>query len=189
MSPTITRYPKELILKDHREIIMKPFEEGDKEKLLEFYKNLPVSQRWFLKEDPSDISVIKKWIDNQNKGKAFSLIAFYEERIVAHGTMLQRLFGGRRHVGRLKIMVAPDFRQIQLGTWMVFDLLRRGMEMGIEKVRADFVVGIDDSAIEAFKKLDFMEEAVLKDYVRDEIGNYYNYKIMIKNLHRELSDF
>ena len=72
---------------------------------------------------------------------------------------------------------------------MVFDLLRRGMEMGLEKIRADFVVGLEDSAIEAFKKLDFMEEAVLKDYVKDENGNYYNYKIMIKQLHKELSDF
>ncbi|RPJ16238.1 MAG: GNAT family N-acetyltransferase [Desulfobacteraceae bacterium] len=187
--PQSTRYPKELILKDHREIIMKPFEEMDKERLLEFYKNLPVSQKWFLKEDPSDISVIKKWIDSQNDGKAFSLAAFYEDRIVAHGTILQRLFGGRRHVGRLRIMVASDFRQIQLGTWMVFDLLRRGMEMGIEKIRADFVVGIDDPVIEAFKKLDFIEEAVLRDYVKDEKGNYYNYKIMIKQLHKELSDF
>ena len=53
--PQSTRYPKELILKDHREIIMKPFEESDQDKLLEFYKNLPVSLRWFLKEDPSDI--------------------------------------------------------------------------------------------------------------------------------------
>ncbi len=187
--PQSTRYPKELILKDHREIFMKPFEESDQDKLLEFYKNLPVSYRWFLKEDPSDIYVIKKWINNQKEGKAFSLAAFYEDRIVAHGTMLQRHFGGRRHVGRLGITVAPDFRQIQLGTWMAFDLLRRGMEMGIEKIRADFVVGIDDLAIEAFKKLDFIEEAVLRDYVKDEKGNYHNYKIMVKQLHKELSDF
>ena len=187
--PQSTRYPKELILKDHREIIIKPFEESDQDKLLEFYKILPIQLRWFLKEDPSDICVIKKWIDNQKDGKAFSLIAYYEDRIVAHGTILQRLFGGRRHVGRLRIMVASDFRQLQLGTWIVFDLLRRGMEMGIEKIRADFVVGIEDSTIEAFKKLDFMEESVLRDYIKDENGNYHNYKIMIKQLHKELSDF
>jgi ribosomal protein S18 acetylase RimI-like enzyme len=187
--PQSTRYPKEVILKDHREIIMRPFEEGDQYKLLEFYKNLPVPLRWFLKEDPSDIAVIKKWLDNQQEGKAFSLVAFYEDRIVAHGTILQRLFGGRRHVGRLRVMVTTDFRQLQLGTWMVFDLVRRGMEMGLDKIRADFVVGLEDSAIEAFRKLDFIEEAVLKDYVMDEKGNYYNYKIMIKQLHKGLGDF
>ncbi len=37
MPPTITRYPKEVILKDHREAILKPFEAGDKDKLAEFY--------------------------------------------------------------------------------------------------------------------------------------------------------
>ena len=189
MPPTITRYPKEVILKDRREAILRSFEAGDKDKLAEFYGSLQLSLRWFLKEDPCDLSVIKKWIDNQAEGKAFSLIAVYDDRIVAHGTLLQRPYGGRRHVGRLRVMVASDFRNLQLGTWMVFDLIRRGMEMGLEKIRADFVIGLEDSAIEAFKKIDFIKEAVLKDYIRDQEGKYYDYQIMIKQLHKELSDF
>lgn len=64
MPRTITRYPKEVILKDHREVFLRPFEAGDIEKLAEFYISLQLSLRWFLKEDPCDLSVIKKWIDN-----------------------------------------------------------------------------------------------------------------------------
>lgn len=86
-------------------------------------------------------------------------------------------------------MVASDFRNLQLGTWMVFDLIRRGMEMGLEKIRADFVIRLEDSAIEVFKKIDFIEEAVLRDYIQDQQGKYYDYQIMIKQLHKELSDF
>jgi phage tail tube protein FII len=63
------------------------------------------------------------------------------------------------------------------------------MEMGLEKIRADFVIGLEDSAIEAFKKIDFIEEAVLRDYLQDQQGKYYDYQIMIKQLHKELSDF
>ena len=189
MPPTITRYPKEVILKNHREAILRPLEGVDSEKLAEFYRSLHISFRWFLKEDPCDVCVIKKWIDNQKEGKAFSLIAVYDDRIVAHGTLLQRPYGGRRHVGRIRVMVANDFRNQQLGTWIVFDLVRRGMEMGLEKIRADFVIGLEDSAIEAFKKIDFTEEAVLKDYIQDQRGKYYDYQIMIKQLHKELSDF
>jgi len=187
--PEITRYPKEVMLKDHREVILRPLEAGDVEKLAQFYGSLQISLRWFLKEDPSDPSVITKWIDNQAEGKGFSLIAAYENRIVAHGTLLRRPYGGRRHVGRLRIMVAPDFRNMQLGTWIVFDLIRRGMEMGLEKIRADFVKGLEDAAIEAFKKIDFMEEAVLRDYIQDQQGRHYDYQIMIRQLHKELSDF
>jgi hypothetical protein len=61
--------------------------------------------------------------------------------------------------------------------------------MGLEKIRADFVIGLEDSAIEAFKKIDFIEEAVLRDYIQDQQGKYYDYQIMIKRLHKELSDF
>lgn len=189
MPPTITRYPKEVILKDHREAILRPLEAVDREKLAEFYRSLELSLRWFLKEDPCDVNVIKKWIENQTEGKAFSLIAVYGDRIVAHGALLQRPYGGRRHVGRLRVMVAPDFRNQQLGTWIVFDLIRRGMEMGIEKIRADFVIGLEDAAIKALKKIDFIEEAVLRDYIQDQQGKYYDYQIMIKQLHKELSDF
>ena len=189
MPPTITRYPKEVILKDRREAILRPLEAVDREKLAEFYRNLELSLRWFLKEDPCDVNVIKKWIENQTEGKAFSLIAVYGDRIVAHGALLQRPYGGRRHVGRLRVMVAPDFRNLQLGTWIVFDLIRRGMEMGIEKIRADFVIGLEDAAIKALKKIDFTEEAVIKDYIQDQQGKYYDYQIMIKQLHKELSDF
>jgi len=189
MPQTIARYPKEVVLKDHREAILRPLEAVDREKLAEFYRSLELSLRWFLKEDPCDVNVIKKWIENQTEGKAFSLIAVYGDRIVAHGALLQRPYGGRRHVGRLRVMVASDFRNLQLGTWIVFDLIRRGMEMGIEKIRADFVIGLEDAAIKALKKIDFIEEAVLRDYIQDQQGKYYDYQIMIKQLHKELSDF
>jgi len=39
------------------------------------------------------------------------------------------------------------------------------------------------------KKLDFVAEGVFKDYFRDEDGNYYDYQIMIKQLHSGWSDF
>ena len=50
-------------------------------------------------------------------------------------------------------------------------------------------MGVDDLAIQAVRKLDFITEGVIKDYVKDEQGNYHDYQIMIKQLHKEWSDF
>ena len=41
----------------------------------------------------------------------------------------------------------------------------------------------------AVRKLDFVTEGIIKDYVKGERGNYHDYQIMIKQLHREWSDF
>ena len=68
-------------------------------------------------------------------------------------------------------------------------MIRRAMELGLEKLRTDFIIGIEDMAINAVKKLDFVSEGMLKDYFRDDAGNYYDYQIMVKQLHSEWSDF
>lgn len=183
------QYPKEVLLKDGSEIRFKTPDPEDSDVLLAFYAELPPQDRWFFKEDPTQKQVIEKWLKNHFSKKAFSVLAVYEKRIVAHASLLLRPHGGRRHVGRLRIMVAEDFRNKRLGSWMIFDLIRRAMELGLDKLRADFVVGIEDKAIEAVHKLDFYNEGLLKDYIVDSEGHFHDYQIMIKQLHREWGDF
>ncbi|NQU63978.1 MAG: hypothetical protein HQ517_06805 [SAR324 cluster bacterium] len=183
------RYPKEIVLKDHKEIILRPIEEGDQAKLVQFYQGLLVSFRWFLKEDPCDPEIIKKWINNHKQGKAFSLLALNQDRIAANAVLLTRSYGGSKHVGRLRVILLPDFEGKQLGNWMIFDLTKRAMEKGLEKLRADFVVGVEDKTIEAFENLYFVKEGLLTNFVQDEEGNYYDYQIMTKQINNRFSDF
>ncbi len=189
MEISLSRYPKELVLKDGSEIILKPLTRNDQEALRQFFEELPIENRWYLKEDPTDPAIIKKWADNQEIGKTFCVLAWHKDKVVAHASLLRRMRGGRQHVGRLRLMVARDYRKKQLGTWMIFDMIRRAMELGLEKLRTDFIIGVEDMAIKAVKKLDFVAEGVFKDYFRDEDGNYYDYQIMIKQLHSGWSDF
>lgn len=183
------RYPKEVILKSGEEVVLKIMEPLDQKALCGFYKELKPSILWYMKENPCNEGVVAKWIKNQSANRAFSTLAVYEERIVAHAALLMRPQGGRRHVGRLRVYVANEFRRKQLGTWMVFDLIRYAMDRGLEMIRTDLVVGVDDLAIKAVRKLDFVTEGVIRDYVRDEKGNRYDYQIMIKQLHSDWGEF
>ena len=72
---------------------------------------------------------------------------------------------------------------------MLLDTIRLAMSMGIEKLVAEFVAGVEDAAVNAAHKLDFFEQAVLKDYVKDRQGRYRDLIIMVKTLHRDWSDF
>jgi len=183
------RYPKEVVLKDHSEVLLRPLETGDTELFVQFFKELPLKNRWYMNENPCDSAVIAKWIQNQKSGKTFCVLALFEERIVGHASLLMQLYGGRKHVGHLRLMVASDFRKKQLGTWLIFDIIRRAMDFGLEKIRTDFISGVEDMAIEGVRKLDFVKEGLLKNYIKDEQGNYYDYQIMIKHLHQDWSDF
>jgi hypothetical protein len=72
---------------------------------------------------------------------------------------------------------------------MLLDLIQLGMDKGLDDIRADFVVGVEDTAIEAAFKLDFFKTAVLKEHIKGPDGARYDLQIMIKRLHRNWGDY
>jgi len=183
------RYPKEVVLKDGRDVILRLIEEEDKDAVLAFYEALPAGEKWFHKEDPSQPEVVRRWVTAIRSGATLSILALCEGRVVGHASLLTRPGGGRSHIGRIRIRIAPSVRGKRLGNWMLFDLIRRAMDLDLELLRAEFVVGVEDEAIEAMRRWDFQQEALLEGYLRDESGNPMDYRIMIKRLHKEWSDF
>ena len=183
------RYPKEVVIKDGTEATIRPLEKDDEERLRRFYLKIPERDRWYMKYDVTNSAVIRKWIDGIGSSTVFSTIALYENKIVGHSSLHTRDFGSTKHVGRLRIMVAPEYQRKRLGTWMLVDTIQYAMDQGLELLRADFVMGVENTAIEAAYKLDFFQEAVLRDYVKDQRGYRYDLLIMIKRLHKDWGDF
>jgi L-amino acid N-acyltransferase YncA len=183
------RYPKEVVLKEKTEAIIRPLVKEDTEALRRFYSELPERDRWYMRHDVLNPDVVRRMINAIGKGNVFSTVALDENRIVAHASLLMRGFGSTRHVGRLRISVLPNYRHKRLGTWMLLDLIQLAMDKGLDDLRADFVIGIEDAAIEAARKLDFFKVAVIPEYVKSPRGIRYDLQIMVKRLHRSWSDF
>ncbi len=183
------RYPKECVLKECQEATIRPLEHEDRAIMDIFYHALSPTDRWFLRYDVTDEAVIDKWFEGIDKDHVHSIIAICENCVVGHGTLHKRLFGSTKHVGRFRVIVLPEFRQMRLGTWLLLDLIQLAMDEGLEAIRTDLVVGVEDTAIEAVRKFDFFQEATLSDYARDREGNGHDLAIMIKRLHKSWSDF
>jgi L-amino acid N-acyltransferase YncA len=183
------RYPKEVVLKSGEEVVLRPIEESDKSAVLAFYKGMPVEEQWFYKEDPADPDVVQKWIQAVRSGEVLSVLALHEERVIAHAALLARGHGCRGHIGEVRIRITPDYRGKRLGNWMLFDLIRRGMDLDLEILRVDFPVGVENDAVEALRKWDFHESALLQGYLRDQDGAPRDVRILLKRLHKEWSDF
>lgn len=183
------RYPKEVVLKEGKEAVIRMLETPDQALLAQFYAELPDSDRWFMRYDVLDSKVIQKWIDSIDSTTVFSIVAVTEEKIVGHASLHLRGFGCTRHVGRIRVMILPQYRHIRLGTWMLLDLVQLGMDKGLEELRTDLVAGVEDPAIEAAYKMDFFQRGVLKNYVKDSSGIFHDLIIMTKRLHKNWGDF
>jgi len=183
------RYPKEIVLKDCTEAVIRPLEKNDEDRLRHFYSQTPEQDRWYLRHDVANPQVVSRMIRAIGKGNVYSTVALVGDRIVAHASLLMRGFGSTQHVGRLRILVLSPYRSKRLGTWMLLDLIQLAMDKGLDDLRADFVVGMEDAAIEAAHKLDFFKVAILPEYVKDPEGRRYDLQIMVKRLHRHWSDF
>lgn len=184
-------YPREIVIKDGTPIILRPLALEDEENLLEFFSRIPEEERWFLRDNVADPAVLREWIRNLDFRRILPLVAVREDdnRIVANVRIHCRPSECLAHIAHLRILVDPSLRHQRLGTWMLLDAIKLAMDMGIEKLVAEFVSGVEEPAMKAAHKLDFFEQAVLKDYVKDRDGTYHDLIIMVKNLHREWSDF
>jgi len=183
------RYPKECVLKECQEVVIRPLEGKDEPLLRRFFDEIPEENRWYMRYDVADSEVIKKWCEHIDSDTVESIIALCGDQIIGHCSLHVRGFGSTRHVGRFRIIIHPEFRLQRLGTWMTLDLIQLSMDKGLEILRTDLVVGPEDVAIDAVRKLDFVKRAEIKDYAKDSQGNRHNLAIMIKRLHRGWGDF
>ncbi|MCG6910592.1 MAG: GNAT family N-acetyltransferase [Deltaproteobacteria bacterium] len=182
-------YPKECVLKDCEEAIIRPLEKGDERLLSEFFDAIPENDRWCMRYDTSNPTVIQHWFENLGSESVFAIVALCNKKIVGHGSLHTREFGATKHVGRFRIIVLPEFRNKRLGTWILLDLIQAAMDKGLEALRSDLIVGMEDAAIEAVRKFDFFKRAELKDYAVDPRGKRHDMVVMVKRLHKGWSDF
>lgn len=183
------RYPKECVLKDCQEAVIRLLAMGDEEALAAFYNQIPAEDRWCMRYDATQPEILQKWFTGISQGTVESIVAVCEGRIVGHGSLHWRGFGVSRHVGRFRIIVLPEYRQQRLGTWLMLDLIQLAMDRGLELLRTDLVADLEDAAIEATTKFDFFKSAVLQDYAKDPQGQRHDMVIMVKRLHKVWSDY
>ncbi len=184
-------YPKEIMSKDGTPILLRPLVREDEQRLIEFFSRIPDEERWFLRDNMDDPLVVHEWIQNLDYEKILPMVAVrdVDSTIVANVRLHRRPAECLRHIAHLRIMVDPAYRHQRLGTWMLLDAIKLAMSVGIEKLVAEFVEGVEQRAMNAARKLDFFEQAVLKEYVKDRQGRYRSLIIMVKPLYREWSDF
>ena len=181
--PDTEAYPKTVMLRDETRVVsIRPMQAGDKVHLLDFFKRIPEEERFYLKENVTSPEVIQAWTANIDFGRVIPIIALDGDRIVADATLHRSRASARRHVGELRVVVDPDYREVGLGRRLIRELLDTAAELGLHRVTFELVAGREKPAINAARSVGFKLIAVLPERIRDFWGNNQDLVIMDMSL-------
>jgi len=170
-------YPRTVIVAEDREIELWPMTAEDAHALLEFYRSLPPEDLLYLREDVTKPESMTRWVETIESEQGWHLLAAYEGHIIADAELDHQFYGWSRHVGELRIVVAPTFRRSGLSTLMVQEVLAQATDEGLHKVIVQMMVD-QRPALRLCEKLGFRHEAVLTEHVQDQHGQFRDLVIM-----------
>lgn len=162
-------YPRTIALPDGQSVRVRLMTAADREALLAFARSLPQEDLLFLRTDITDPAVVDEWIHNVESKLSVTLLAFDDSGIVGYATVHRNRAPWTRSVGELRVNVGARYRARGLGrslTAQIFDLARH---MGLRKLMANMMTD-QHGAQAAFRRLGFVPEALLADYVEDRNG-------------------
>lgn len=174
-------YPKEFTLKKGQKVTLRPMVKEDKDKLYEFFKNLPEKDRHVLKDDVAKQETIEYWVQNLNYDRVLPLVAEWEGKIVGDATLHRPLHGWQRHVGEIRVVVAKDFRRLGLASILCMEIFGIALKAGLDKIVAEMMAD-QKEAVRVFQKLGFVKEAILGQHVMDMMGKKHDLLIMTCNV-------
>ena len=174
-------FPKNIRLKDGTCLMIRPLRKEDEKCLREYFLRLPKKEVARLKDDVTDPAVVERMIYDLDYDVAFPLIAFDGDRIVAGATIKFNTVGWRRHQAEIRGTVDPDYREKGLSTCVINMMIEISKSMGIDQLTAEVSPALDEAYF-LCEKVGFKEAAVLKNFIKDQEGNYEDLVIMIKEL-------
>lgn len=173
----LQKFPKKIPLKDGGKAMLRPLKPDDEKEFHQLFQGIPERERMFIKHRVQDIKVIRDWCRNIDYGRNLPLVGLIEGKLVGVATLHQQLGGWKRHIGRVSVLVHPDFRGRGLARALIAEIVDLARRAGLEKVEAEFI-GEQDTAMKMFAMLGFSKLLHLEDYVKDMQAIRHDYILM-----------
>ena len=149
----------------------------DAQALATFAAALPPHDLLFLRRDISQPKVIAAWMQAIAEGRLHSLAVREEGVLVGCTAIVVDALSWSRHVGELRVLVAPVWRGRGLGRALVQQCFAQALDLGLEKLVAQMTAD-QVAAIAVFEELGFRAEALLRDHVKDRDGQLHDLALL-----------
>src|ERR1700690_4210848 len=173
----LQKFPKIVTLKDGTKVTLRPLRRDDEKDFHKLFLGIPEPERMFIKHRVTDLEVIRDWGRSIDYGRNLPLVGLIDGKIVGDATLHQQLGGWKRHVGRVSVLVHPEYRGRGLARALIEEILDIARRAGLEKAEAEFI-GEQDAAMKMFAMLGFSKLVHLEDYVKDMQAVTHDYILM-----------
>ncbi len=173
----LQKFPKEISLKVGFKCRSRPLRKDDVPAFHEFFLSVPAGERMFIKHRVTEIEVIEHWCHDIDLGRVLPLLGVLDGKIIACATLHQQLGGWKRHIGRVSVLVHPQYRGRGLARALVTEIVGIARNVGLEKLEAEFI-GEQEAAMKVFALMGFSNLLRLEDYVKDMQAISHDYILM-----------
>lgn len=173
----LQKFPRNIKLKDGKKAVLRPLKADDEKEFHRLFQAIPETERMFIKHRVQDIKVIREWCRHIDYGKNLPLLGIVDGEIAGVATLHQRLGGWKRHIGRVSVLVHPEYRGRGLATRLISEILDLARAAGLEKAEAAFLAE-QEAAMKMFALLGFNQLVRLDDYVKDMQAITHDYVLM-----------
>lgn len=162
-------YPRSVALGDERQVSLRLMVPADAHRLHAFARSLPKDDLQFLRVDITRMIAVLHWAQNIKAGLTVTVLAESKGEVVGYASVHNDQVSWQRHLGELRIQVAPAFRGSGLGTALGREIFAMAPELGIRKIVAQMTPD-QQQAMALVKRSGFRQEAVLHGFVIDRDG-------------------
>jgi RimJ/RimL family protein N-acetyltransferase len=173
-------YPKTLAVDDET-VTLRLMELGDRDQILAFARALPPDDLLFLRRDITTVEGVDEWVHDIRAGRMVTVLAEQEGAVVGYASIFHSATMWNRHLGEIRVNIAPRFRRHGLGRRLVDEVFSVARSMNLRKITVQMTPD-QKGARATFERLGFRPEALLADFVVDREGRTRDLLIMSNDL-------
>ena len=167
--PVHRSYPRSVTLRNGKQASLRLMVPADAHRLHAFARSLPKDDLQFLRVDITRMIAVLHWGQNIKAGLTVTVLAESNGEVVGYASVHNDQVSWQRHLGELRIQVAPAYRGSGLGTALGREIFAMAPELGIQKIVAQMTPD-QEQAMALVKRSGFRQEAVLHGFVIDRDG-------------------
>lgn len=174
----LDRYPKEITLRDDAHVVLRPMIPEDATGVWSFLRELPEIDKAHFHEEVDRRETVERWAKSIDYDAALPILAMHGDRVVGSATLYRNNTGWKQRVGIVRILIAPDFRHLGLGTAMIREIRHLGEQVALNYLLAE-VIEEQQAAVRALERMGFEKAVVYRNFVNDRQGHLHNLVVLL----------
>lgn len=168
-------------------LVLRRMTPEDANRMHRFFLELPAVDLLVLDRDVTQGREIDTWVDEMERGETVTIIAEtpelagVERTIMGETTLHLSSVPWSRHIGYVRVFTAREQRGRGLGRLLLDELCQLASNLGVEKLVAEMTVE-QVPAQRLLEQLGFVEEARLRNYVKDRYRRPHDLVIMTRDV-------